>query len=189
MLLVWLSNRREVGGVEVCVAGTSMEANSVSHKVEAALRLIAQNDPALAGQICRDVRRLLFTETSGGHYLAGIETCRIGLAYATRVPPIELAMMIVHEATHARLAKGGALYLGEDRGRIEHICVEAEIAFAERIPGSEHAVQKARALLKTEWWDAEKHSERTVSDLRQRGVPEWIAQRIVAWSLRRVQKE
>jgi len=121
------------------------------------------------------VKRLLFADVSGGRYLAGLRTCLIGVGYARRVGSLDLALMIVHEATHARLSRAGFRYLGECRERIERICVAAEIAFAQRVPGSEAAVEKARALLESEWWNPQNSAEDTIAELRKRGVPAWVA--------------
>jgi hypothetical protein len=82
-------------------------------------------------------------------YLAGLQTCLLGVTYVRRVAPLELAMMMVHEATHARLSQHGLAYVGECRQRIERLCVAAEIAFAENVPESDALVEKARALLQT----------------------------------------
>lgn len=184
LLLALLSKRREISGLQVCAAAS--DADAVFGRVAEALDLLGHYDPEGKEQLRRDVRRLLFTETPGGNYFAGISTCRIGTEFAKRASALTLCMMIVHEATHARLANGGMRYVGDQRERIERLCVEAEIAFAERVPGSEEAISKARALLETEWWNAERHAETAVTELTGRGVPRWLAKRIVARGLRQL---
>lgn len=180
LLLFRLGRRRQLLGLEVCVAAGTLEAEIVFDRVEDALRLIATYDTRLFGEIRQDVPRLLFTETPGGHYLSNIRACRIGIAYATRVPTINLAMMIIHEATHAHLAsesKG----LSEDHEFVERACVDAEIAFAEKVPGSEDAIRNVRELLETQWWNMQRHAEATARELVERGVPRWLA----GWIVRR----
>ena|SRR5437867_156669 len=174
LLLVWSARRYVVVGCEVRVADSSEAAGDVFTKVGAALHLIAKYSPRLSARLRGDLKRFLFADVSGGRYLVGLRTCLIGVGYARRVAPLELAMMMVHEATHARLSRSGFRYAGECRERIERICVAAEIAFAQRVPGSEAAVEKARALLDTEWWDPEKSAEDTIAELRKRGVPAWV---------------
>lgn len=184
-LLVLLSRRRRVDGIEICVAAAAPEACQVFDRVAEALGVITQYDPSLIEELRHTASRLLFTEAPGGHYIAGISTCRIGIGFAKRSPALNLAMMIVHEATHARLARNGMCYVGEQREVIERLCVGAEISFAERVPDSEEAIAKARALLETRWWDASAHAESTVNELAERGVPRWIAKRLVARGLAR----
>jgi hypothetical protein len=184
LLLVWLSKRCRIDGLEVCVAASAAEANAIFIRVRDAFALLGRYDPELKEQVKRDVRRLLFTDTRGGHYFAGIDTCRIGIDFAKRASDLSLAMMIVHEATHARLERSGLRYIGRERERIERLCIDAEVAFAERVPGSQEAIEKARALLATKWWKADQHAEDTMAELIERGVPRWLARRIVERGLK-----
>lgn len=180
LLLIWTARRRIVEGVRVCVSHSADDGDDVFGKVAEALRLIARYAPRLSARMRRDVKRLLFADVSGGRYLAGLRTSMIGVDYARRAPPLELAMMFVHEATHARLARAGFPYLGECRERIERICIAAEIAFAEHVPGSETAIDNALALQETEWWTPERSADDAIDELRQRGVPKWITT-ILRW--------
>jgi hypothetical protein len=151
----------------------------VFEKVRDALRLILQYGPRFHARLRRDVKRLLFADTVGGAYLAGLATCRIGIGYARRVAALDLAMTIVHEATHARLSRLGFRYVGECRERIERACVKTEITFARSVPGSEPAIERTRALLETEWWTPQNSRQATLAELRERGVPSWLT-RILA---------
>src|SRR5947207_7000255 len=171
LLLIYLGQRRVVQGCEVCVVESDLDANDVFGKVEDALRLLEKHGPRFHSRLRRDVKRLLFTDTSGGNYLPGLKTCRLAIDFARRVSSLELAMMIVHEATHARLSRRGFSYAVECRERIERICVGAEIAFAQRVPGSDATISKALALLQKEWWTSENTLDATVAELRERGVP------------------
>lgn len=184
LLLMWLGQRRRVEGSDVWVAGSADDAGEVFTSVGAALQLIAKHGPRFSARLQRDVKRVLFAEVSGGRYLAGLQTCLIGVAYARRVAPLDLAMTIVHEATHGRLSRAGFRYEGECRERIERLCVGQEIAFAEQVPGSEAAVEKTRALLQTRWWTPEKTRQATMDELRELGVPAWLTH-ILRWVRRR----
>lgn len=174
LFLIWSARRRVVEGFQVCVAHSTDDGGDVFTKFGEALRLIATHAPRLSARMRRDVRRFLFADVSGGRYLAGLQTCLIGAGYARRVAPLDLAMMLVHEATHARLSRAGFRYVRTCRERIERICVAAEIAFAQRVPGSEAAVDRARALQDTKWWDPERSLEDAIAELRKRGVPAWV---------------
>ena len=174
LLLIWTARRRIVEGVRVCVSHSAEDADDVFEKAAEALRLIARYAPRMSARMRRDVKRLLFGDVFGGRYLAGLQTCLIGTDYARRALPLELAMMVVHEATHARLARAGFRYVGACRERIERICIAAEIAFAERVPGSGAAIDGTRALQESEWWTPEKGREDAIAALRTRGLPEWI---------------
>ena len=96
--------------------------------------------------------------------------------------------MIIHEATHARLDKAGHRYKGEQREQIERACVDAEISFAERIPGTEDSVKSVQRLLETRWWETERNAEHAVDELMARSIPAWLAKRIVSRSLPRASR-
>ncbi len=168
------SQTRQIEGMEVRVFENAAVAADVFAKAGDALRLIAINDPNRYARLKRDLRRVLFTFSSGGQYLPRLDTCRIGIQYATRSSALELAMMIVHEATHARLWRAGCQYDGGTRERVERICVDAEIAFASRIHGAEHAIARTRQLLETRWWTHEAHVQRSAEELRALGCPQWF---------------
>lgn len=158
------------------------EADEVFERAALALQLITRTDRKRTLRLKKHVRRILFSRFPGGHYLAGIQACRIGIEYARRVPAIELAMMIVHELTHARLAHAGFDYRGECRERIERLCVKHEILFAEQVTGSADAIRKSVGLLDSKWWDHSASQESTAEELRQRGVPRWLVRFILRWA-------
>jgi len=185
-LVMWLAHRRVVEGFDVrVVESRDVDRVEVFSRVGEALRLIFAYGPRFFGRMRRDVKSFLFSDRSGGSYLAGLETCCIGIDYVLRVAPLELAMMIVHEATHARLARAGFRYSEECRERIERICVEAEVIFAQRVPDSDAAVSRARKLLETRWWTSENSMDAALGELASRGVPTWIIRILRRISLRK----
>ena len=86
LLLIYLAERRVVEGCDVCVAESDASADEVFGKVEQALRLLETYGPRFKARLRRDVKRLLFTDTSGGNYLAGLRTCRIAIDFAPKGP-------------------------------------------------------------------------------------------------------
>ncbi len=176
LLVIWSAHRRVVEGCDVRVAESGADVDEVFVRVKEALRLIVRYGPRFHARLRRDVKRLLFNDMRGANYIAGLQTCRVGVDY----PPLELAMMIVHEATHARLSKAGFKYVVRCRERIERMCVEAEITFAERVPGSEAAISRVRGMLATQWWTSEHIMDARVKELAERGVPTWLVT-ILRW--------
>jgi hypothetical protein len=187
--LLWLaivhtSRQFEAVGFDVRVAGSVSDAHLVLARLREALSLIERYDrPTLEAARAR-LRWILLTDSRDGEYIASIRTCRLNRGYVELASTLSLAMMIVHEACHARIDQGGLRYLRENRGKIERECVEAEVAFAQRVPNSEDAVVKARASLSSEWWDIEKHAASTISSLQERGVPAWFARWLVNRNLK-----
>jgi hypothetical protein len=174
VFMIRWSEVRRIEGLEVRVFEDRAVASGLFDQIGTALQLIRTTDPRRYARICRDLKRVLLTLASGGQYLPRLETCRIGIDYVTRGSSLEVAMMIVHEATHARLWRAGFRYEAADRERIERICVRAETAFAARIPGSAVAIARTTQLLDSEWWTREEHQRRSYVELRTLGCPQWL---------------
>lgn len=184
LFMIRWSEIRQIEGMEVRVFEDRVVASDLFDKVGAALRLIMTSDPPRYARIRRDLKRVLLTLASGGQYLPRLETCRIGIDFVRRSSPLEVAMMIAHEATHARLWRIGYRYEPADRERIERICVRAETMLASRIPGSALAIARTEQLLESRWWTREEHNSRSLAELRALGCPRWFI-RILRWTARR----
>lgn len=80
------------------------------------------------------------------HYFGGIA---LEASVVERQIPMSIAMTIVHEATHARIAAAGVPYLPQ-RSRIERMCIRQEIEFAETVPGTDSLIEGAQRKLALE---------------------------------------
>ncbi len=89
----------------------------------------------------------------------------------------QVASVIVHEPTHARLVRLGFGYEEPKRLRIEHICFNAQQAFARRLPNGEEVVKE---IEETRTYYGEVHfsdagqRDAALEGLRTLGVPKWI---------------
>lgn len=183
-LLLTSSRRHEVHGLEVRVAGGASDTVLILNRLGHGFALIEQYDAARMAEIRRVFRCILITDRPGGEFIGAVGVCRLGRRYVTEAETLSLAMMIVHECKHAQLAEEGRRYTPAARGAIERECVEAEIEFAQRVPSSAEAIERARRLVASEWWDHDKHRRSMVDELSSRGVPRWLAQ----WSVKRAAK-
>jgi hypothetical protein len=174
LVLASLSRRDAANSIEVRMVSNIDNPAEVLERITAAIELIAKHDPRAHHQLSRRVKRLLVTEAGGAHFIAGIATCRIGVRSVVAQTTTWLAMTLIHEATHARLAQAGIPYNERYRARIEQLCVREEIAFAEKVPGSEAEVARARNLLSQPWWTPEQHKRNSLAELRRLGFPEWL---------------
>lgn len=175
-------------GFSVSVASNREDAEEIFRRVAMALDLIDRYSDGGLDTIRSRLTRLLFTETAGGDYHHKIRTCRISIPYARRVAPVELAMMIVHEAMHAQLEDEGRKYYGDEREKIERECVAEEVAFAKRIPGTEQVVARTEALIDHKWWTDKEYERAMLTELRARRVPLWIARRLVRYASRKAKR-
>jgi hypothetical protein len=119
-----------------------------------ALKLIHRYDSIRFNRMMSDVRRILIVgiERSAGEYWEDTRSVLLDAANCSRQTPEAVAMIIVHEATHARLWRMGVGRF-PDRSRIERICVNAEIAFARKLPSSSRLIAGALAKLETRYWE------------------------------------
>jgi hypothetical protein len=126
------------------------ELEVATNKVSEALRLIAIHDPRRFAKLTRDVRRIWVGATyNRGEWLSKLRMCVLRFEYVVSpdTSPARLALILVHEATHARLDRLGCTYAEKDRAEVERICVRAEIALAERLPDGAPLAENARGRL------------------------------------------
>jgi hypothetical protein len=140
-------------------------------KVDAALTFIAVHDPHRGDRISRDIKRIVFLE-SGPEFWPGADACV--LHDITRLSIEQVALIIVHEATHARLWHAGIRYNSGNQGRVERLCVSAELAFLARIPNSGHLRITTERKLNQAWWTKEARFERHRDELVAVGAPTWM---------------
>src|SRR5260370_30319394 len=120
-------------------------------RVEDALRLIKLYDPLRYNRLLQDIDRIWVNLLSGnnGEYRHRLRSCgldaRFVLAESTR--PEQIASVIVHEATHARLMHCGIGYQADLRARVEAACFRRQRAFALRLPEGEKSRADAESRL------------------------------------------
>ena len=150
-----------------------------------ALDLIAACDPRRFARIRRDMPNVRVIRAGGGFFEEAIPTCVVDWPSVSWYPVVDLATTIVHEATHARLARAGIGYPEAWQLRIERRCMLEEIAFLRRLPdgGARAAAREAELepSLSKEWWLPHKSIERTIRYARAERMPGWL----VRWLERR----
>jgi hypothetical protein len=111
-------------------------------RVSTALNLISMYDPNRLARIQRDLPRIFVTGCAGdAQFLAELDMCllRGDRILAHDITPVQIALLIVHEAIHARLSHLGIGFNPAIRARHELICTKAELAFALRLEEPERA--------------------------------------------------
>lgn len=104
-------------------------------RIEDALKVLEAVAPWRVRRLARDVRRLLAFPTgrhqADGTYIHLYRLCLLNPPYIGRadVGPLEVAQLIVHEATHARIRGRGIRMSRKNRQRIEAVCRRAEHHF------------------------------------------------------------
>jgi len=95
----------------------------------------------------------------------------------------EVALAIVHESTHARMYRMGVEPRSETLDRIEHMCIDQEVASALLTPEHLGLASTATAKFDRPWWDKAEGARRMVERLRSFGMPHFVVT-IAEWLTR-----
>ncbi len=178
------SKSKRVDGLWVGVA--SFEPEPILRRVEEALCLIQTHDQLRYNRLIRDLERVWVRDIPGaiGNFNKSMRACTLDREFvvAEGSSPELIAVIIVHEATHARLDRCGIEYKEELRSRIEAVCIRRELAFAAKLPDGAQSRAQATSSLKLcaaqKLWTnvaiAKRHDAAAVERLRQLGAPEWV---------------
>jgi hypothetical protein len=182
-ILLRLSTGKSVDGLRI---RASDQGDAGLRRVEEALAIIKTFDRRRYDRIVQDLElvwvRLL--PAALACFNESLRACEIDTRFALdeASEPEIIAAAIVHEATHARLARCGIRYDENMRTRIEAICVRRELAFAARLPNGESTQIWSATRLRTppEVLTDAAFSHRTregeIEVLRLLGTPEWSSE-------------
>lgn len=172
---VVLSPRVECEGLEVVDLRSGKNGAALIQRVGEAIHFIVQTDSRRARRMRQDLRRVVLMDLGGsaGGYLAEIDACALDPHHVKHQPIQATALILVHEATHARISRLGIRYDPDVRARIERICVNEEIAFAGKVENGAAYVAEARRALDQPWWSVDEERKREERQLRALGWPEW----------------
>ena len=110
-------------------------------RAEEALDIIKQHDRHRYNRIRGDIERVWVRVIPGAlaRFNEALSACELDARFVLdEASPLEvIAAAIVHEATHARIARCGIAYEEDKRHRIEAICIRRELAFAARLHDGE----------------------------------------------------
>lgn len=167
------------------------DAQAGFEKLRSAIQLLATADPVRFARMQRDVTCVAYfplVKALGEHW-PGVRTCILNVFYCQRptTSVAEIAGVLVHEATHARLRNAGFVTTEANIRRIEQICVNSELRFAARLNGVPNAVRvKKNAARRSKHlvthpqaYTAAAQFERGLEGMRQQGMPAWMV-RLVA---------
>jgi hypothetical protein len=146
-------------------------------QIREALELIDYYDPCRGRRLRRDVKYIILTRTrvsAVAEYWHSLQACLFDVDFVAANTAAVVAMLVAHEATHARLRRAG---VRAERHRIERCCVSQEIAFAERLPEPGRSALIAWAQGKRvdcEFWSDAAVAERSRTRLLTTGTPAWI---------------
>jgi hypothetical protein len=105
-------------------------------------------------------------------------------AAATSTTSLALAVILVHEATHAWLERRGFEYTTERRVRLEKICNRRALRLARRLPNAEYLAAWLEQEPREDRLTDEVFHQRAIAELVRLGLPLWFVQNLETWSKR-----
>lgn len=154
-------------------------------KIRRALDCVIGYDPRRFQRFRKDLKRILVSRYEGTHFLPPLRMIVLYWPSIAPKSPEEIAVHLVHEATHARHHARGISYLPELRARAEAACLAQEVEFAKKLPGGLALVDQRMSALERPWWTPEAFSQRELRKLRDLGVPSWLYRIVEAAHTRR----
>jgi hypothetical protein len=162
-------------------------------RIAQALGFIKTYDPTRYHRLLRDLERIWtrLLVYNLGQFNEALSACeldqRFVLDESTSVE--QIAATIVHEATHARIARYGIDYEEPIRHGIEAICMRREMAFANRLPDGEAVWERAEYMLSLcespGYWTKETFTEQYMTgvkdSLQYHGVPDVLIRMTVGF--------
>lgn len=142
----------QIQGFSVRVVNTrpDISTSQVLERLGLALHLIHSHAPRLLRRMRQDITGFLVQRfPCRGAFLHERRECLVELTFTVnpRHTIAEIAASIVHEATHARVARMCGSLPQAMRAREERLCRKAELAFGRRLPDGDVVVERARVAL------------------------------------------
>jgi hypothetical protein len=168
------SHSMVIGGMKVFTANDSDmgRAVAVRARLGLALELIDQYAPRVGARLRRDVGAIFLWRVGGTSYNPYSRTIFVDLRRGMEGELEELAISLVHEATHARQMAMGLRKLRRSNNlerRMEAHAVAASVAFADRLPPGRWR-KPTLADLDLEWWTLDNREARLTRDMKEIGV-------------------
>jgi hypothetical protein len=184
-----MSSGKDIDGLWV---GVETGEQSTLYRVEDALSLIKRHSPLHYLRVVRNLKRVWvhLVPHGNGCYYGPLEACLLDPRYVLHEATTleDIASVIVHEATHARVERWGIEYEEPKRVRIEAICRRRELNFLTGLPNSEPRRDIVAHWLEVGGGDDNYFSDANlrksihdgnVEALRYLGTPEWIIRLVV----------
>ncbi len=169
-----LLERRPHRGFAVVNTADGKDWEPLIRALDNALDLIEHFDPKRMAQMRRYVRRIVFVPGGGDHYSTALQAIMADAPCLKMRTNTLSALVLVHEAMHARLDVRGISHSRMNAERIEKLCVKEQVAFARKLPGGAALVDQLYRTLEQRWWEEPHATERVLRRLEASGMPSWL---------------
>jgi hypothetical protein len=147
-----LTTRRQIRGIAVRILNSrqDIDTNQVIERLTGALDLVATYAPRRFRRLQQDFSGIVVQRfPCRGAFFPESRECLVELTFTVnpRHTLPEIAASIVHEATHARVARRCGPLSEQRRPREERLCRQAELEFGLALPDGQVVVERARSSL------------------------------------------
>jgi hypothetical protein len=144
-------------GFRLMLLASDADNELAKERIAAALGLLESTSTVFYRRVVRYVKQIVVWP---GPYTAAVgpRTVQLSTAHLDPVDALELASVLVHEATHLKIGAWRIPYDDEHRERIERLCIKEQTAFLRSAGGD--GIVMAEILeerLANPWWTAEAH--------------------------------
>jgi hypothetical protein len=184
-----LSTKAVIAGVPVHVFTLSDSPDRhLLTIVQESLVLLGQISPRHLGRLRSHVRRIRVQNRIdvAGAFEERDSTMILSAEFLMRpdVQPLDVASVLVHETTHARIAAAGIRYTPELTIRIERVCIDQQLTFARLLPEEAGSLLTSRLRDKRDnaesLWSTEAILARQDRALTALDSPKWL-RRFLSW--------
>lgn len=168
----------ELTGFDVALDPTDL-ANAAVESLNRGIALLEQVDGLVARRVRRGCSRILVRERAFARYWPLPQAIVLGQSDLAKMSNGEVALLLVHEATHARLASLGLTARRFGLDRIERVCLRRARALAQQFPNPEPWIARIDERLTNRLWNRRAVARRVEEEFSKRGFPGWAA-RLVA---------
>ena len=180
-VVIYSAPRKRVHGILTSCSDDDVDCDVFFQRIQHALDLIGRYDERRLERMKRDVKAIALglPAFSYSFYAPSVAAVFLNAKLFPAASAENIAAVLVHEATHARLDQAGHRNHAESRERHERICIAEQLAFVRRLPNSEALANAILRLAEQPWWDEavrRPHAEQALEDL---GVPDWLKRFLV----------
>ena len=188
-----MSTGHTVDGLWIGASVDDSKVETALRRLEAVLTLIKVHDPRRYHRMLQDLSRIWVRMLPGSaaSFNRAARACQLDTRFALDegVSIAEIACVIIHEATHARLASRGITYDEGRRRRIELVCRRQELRFALCVPDTSEIQERLRSWLiappEASLWTnsamAQAHIDGVAAGLLHLGVSKWAMVLLMAF--------
>lgn len=189
-----ISRKQNRDDIEIAILLPGKKGPVLFSKINQALDLISEFDPRRHLQIRRDMKKIWVLVAPGycANWMDELQMCILDRDYCSQdnVSASEMALIFVHESTHARLCKLKIEYTEDIRNRVERVCIKSEISFAKRLPNGQKFVEMAESRLQIpeSYWTDAQFQQRDLDTLAELRKKTWLARIFYPIAKRRADK-